>query len=66
MIKHLRFPSRFKDNIFPFVIPRTLYRHQAAVRQFLEVKSYDKNAHKLIVKAVYHSAQVMDHQADLI
>ncbi len=66
VVKHLRSALRFKDEIFPLVIPRTLYRHQAAIRQFLEVKSYDKNARKLIVKAVYNAAQVMDNPADLI
>ncbi len=66
VIKHLRLALKFSDEIFPLVIPRTLYRHQAAVRQFLAVKSYDKTARKLIVKAVYNAAQVMDNPADLI
>ena len=66
VIKHLRSALKFSDEIFPLVIPRTLYRHQAAVRKFLGVKSYDKTARKLIVKAVYQAAQVMDNPADLI
>lgn len=66
VIKHLRSALRFKDEIFPLVIPRTLYRHQATVRKFLGVKSYDKTARKLIVRAVYKAAQVMDNPADLI
>ncbi|HRH45667.1 MAG TPA: Tn3 family transposase [Pyrinomonadaceae bacterium] len=66
VVKHLRSALMFKDEIFPLVIPRTLYRHQAAVRKFLGVKSYDKTARKLIVKAVYQAANVMDNPADLI
>jgi hypothetical protein len=31
VIKHLRSALKFKDEIFPLVIPKTLYRHQADV-----------------------------------
>ena len=48
VVKHLRSALKFSDEIFPLVIPRTRYRHQAAVRQFLGVKNYDKIARKLI------------------
>lgn len=66
IIKHLRTSMSFKDEIFPLVIPRTLYRHQSLVRQFLEVENYHKSARKLIIKAVYNAANVMDNPADLI
>ncbi len=54
------------NDIIPVVIPRTLYRHQNAVRGFLKVKSYNKEARRLIIKTVYEAAQVMDNPADLI
>ena len=46
--------------------PRTLYRHHRGIRDFLQVKAYEKEARRLTIQAVYEAAQVMDNPADLI
>lgn len=66
LLKHLRQELRLPNNILPIVIPRTLYRHQAPVRKYLNIKSYDKTAREIVAKVVFAAAQVMDNPADLI
>lgn len=45
---------------------KTMYRHRAAIREYLKVNPFDKNARHFCVQSVYKSAQVMDNPADLI
>ncbi len=45
---------------------KTMYRHRTAIREYLKVNPFDKNARHFCVKSVYESAQVMDNPADLI
>lgn len=45
---------------------KTMYRHRTAIREYLKVNSFDKNARHFCVQSVYKSAQVMDNPADLI
>lgn len=45
---------------------KTMYRHRAAIREYLKVNPFDKNARHFCVQSVYESAQVMDNPADLI
>ena len=66
LISHLRSALQLSPKIIPVVIPRTLYRHHNFVRDFLNVKSYDKTARKLITGTVFEAARVMDNPADLI
>ena len=46
--------------------PRTLYRHQAAIRTFLTVIADNKQALHIATHAVFDAAQRMDYPADLI
>ena len=66
IVRHLRSALQLSPQIIPVVIPRTLYRHHTYVREFLNVKSYDKTARKLIARTIFEAAQVMDNPADLI
>lgn len=66
VIAYLRSALHLPEECLPLVIPRTLYRHQNAVRGFLNVKSYGETAHKLMIKNVFESARAMDNPADLI
>lgn len=66
IVGHLRASLRLSKAVIPVVAPRTLYRHQKAVREYLNVKSDDCAVRKLITKTVYEAAQVMDNPADLI
>ncbi len=66
LISHLRSALQLSPKIIPVVIQRTLYRHHNFVREFLNVKRYDKTARKLITGTVFEAAQVMDNPADLI
>ena len=66
LVKHLRSALQVPGSIIPAVIPRTLYRHHHAVREYLNVKVYDKSARKLVLRKVFETAQVMDNPADLI
>jgi TnpA family transposase len=45
---------------------KTMYRHRTAIREYLKVNPFDKNARHFCVQSVYESAQVMDNPADLI
>ena len=52
LISHLRSALQLSPKIIPVVIQRTLYRHHNFVRDFLNVKSYDKTARKLLTGKV--------------
>ncbi|WP_100904396.1 DUF4158 domain-containing protein [Nostoc flagelliforme] len=45
---------------------KTMYRHRVAIREYLKVNDFDKNARHLAALAVHESAKVMDNPADLI
>jgi hypothetical protein len=45
---------------------KTMYRHRAAIREYLKINTFDKIARHLAVVRVYESASVMDNPADLI
>lgn len=66
IVRHLRAALHVSHYIIPVVIPRTLYRHHNYVREFLNVKAYDKSVRKLITRTIFEAAQVMDNPADLI
>lgn len=66
IVRHLRTELQVPQSIIPVVVPRTLYRHYNYIREFLNVKAYDKTARKLITQTVFEAAQVMDNPADLI
>lgn len=54
------------DIVLGYENNKTMYRHRVAIREYLKVNTFDKNARHLAVLAVYESARVMDNPADLI
>lgn len=54
------------EGALPLVSARTLYKHQAAIRRFLKIRSFDKSARKKAAGSVLKAAQTMDNPADLI
>jgi Domain of unknown function (DUF4158) len=45
---------------------RTLHRHHAAIRDFLQVRAWGPEARHIAISAVHAPAAVQDHPADLI
>lgn len=66
LIKYLQSVLKFPADVLPLVARNTLYQQQSAILQYLNVKSYDRAARRLVTKTVYGAAQVMDNPADLI
>lgn len=66
VVRFSRATLQFGRNILPLVSARTLYKHQAAIRRFLDVKAFDKTGRKRAARAVLTAAETMDNPADLI
>jgi TnpA family transposase len=67
IVSHLRSCLHLGPEVAPgYEETRTLYRHHRAIRDFLSVKAYGKEARRLAIKAVFDAAQTMDNPADLI
>jgi hypothetical protein len=66
VIKHLRSCLKLQSWVKAIPSERQRYQYQKAIREYLGVKPYDKNAQKLITVLVSSEAQVKDHPADLI
>lgn len=66
LISHLRSELQVGRSVLPLVTRRTLYKHHQAVRNRLNVRTYDRVARKVIVRVVFAATQTMDNPADLI
>ena len=66
VIKHLRSCLKLQSWVKAIPSERQRYQYQKAIREYLGVKPYDKNAQRLITVLVSSEAQVKDHPADLI
>jgi len=67
IVSHLRSCLHLGPEVAPgYEEARTLYRHHRAIRDYLRVKAYGKEARRLAILAVYDAAQTMDNPADLI
>jgi len=67
IVQHLRTSLAVAPELLPgYDSPRTQYRHQHAIRAFLDVTSYGRQARHAAVAAVFQTSQVMDNPADLI
>jgi hypothetical protein len=53
-------------DIEPNFQSKSLYRHQKAIRDYLNVRSYNKETLHIATSAIHQAAQVMDNPADLI
>jgi TnpA family transposase len=66
LLKFLRIVLNLPADALPLVARNTLYQHQSTILEYLNVKSYDRAARRLVVKTVFEAAQTMDNPADLI
>ena len=67
IINHIRNHLKFAlDLVLSYENSKTMYRHRTAIREYLQVKSFNQTARHLAVSAVNESAQVMDNPADLM
>jgi len=66
VVAHIRSCLRLPPNTAPDVGARTLYRHHAAIRDFLQVRPWGPAAQHVAISAVHAAAAVQDHPADLI
>ncbi len=66
VINHIRACLNLSKDIEPNFHSKSLYRHQKAIRDYLNVYSYGKYALHIATSAVHKAAQVMDNPADLI
>ena len=67
IINHIRNHLKFAtDIVLGYENSKTMYRHRTAIREYLQVKSFNQTARHLAVSAVNESAQVMDNPADLM
>lgn len=66
LLKFLRIVLNLPADALPLVARNTLYQHQSTILEYLNVKSYDRAARRLVVKTVFEAAQTMDSPADLI
>ncbi len=66
IIGHIRSCLRLPPDTSLDVTPRTLYRHHQAIRDYLQVRGWGREARHVAVEAAYRAAQVMNHPSDLI
>ncbi|MBV8884044.1 MAG: DUF4158 domain-containing protein [Chroococcidiopsidaceae cyanobacterium CP_BM_RX_35] len=66
VVQHLRSILKLPDSRAVIPPPASRYRYEQAIRDYLKVKPYDRNAHKLAALAITAAAEVKDHPADLI
>jgi TnpA family transposase len=65
-IVYLKKCLQFKDYLKPVISERTQRYYQEAIRSYLGVKPYSKQAQKIAAIAVARSAKVREYSADLI
>lgn len=67
IINHIRSHLKLAlDIVLGYENNKTMYRHRTAIREYLQVKSFNQTALHLAVSALNESAQVMDNPADLM
>jgi len=67
IINHIRSHLKFAIDIgLGYENNKTMYRHRTAIREYLQVKSFNQTALHLAISVVNESAQVMDNPADLM
>ncbi len=66
VVAHICSCLRLPPNTALDVGVRTLYRHHAAIREFLQVRPWGSDALHVAAAAVHKTAAVQDHPADLI
>src|SRR5690349_11473331 len=67
IVEHLRAGLALDGTIQPgYAHPKMRYRHQQAVRDFLQVQVFDETARQVVTTTVEQAAAILDSPADLI
>jgi TnpA family transposase len=67
IVEHLRAGLALDGTIQPgYAHPKMRYRHQQAVREFLQVQVFDETARQVVTTTVEQAAAILDSPADLI
>ncbi len=67
IVQHIRIALKIPPAVIPgYTTDKTLYRHHEAIRDYLNVRTFDAEARLIIEQAVHQAAQTMDDPADLI
>jgi len=67
IVNHIRSCLKFPDEIVAgYDNYKTIYRHRTAIREYLQVTSFNQLGLHLAAKSIHESAQVMDNPADLM
>ncbi|EMX0193121.1 Tn3 family transposase [Bacillus cereus] len=66
IIHHIRSSLRISNETEPNFRTKSIYRHQKAIREHLQVLPFGKDALHIATNAIYKASQVMDNPADLI
>src|SRR5437588_3595143 len=64
---HIRAVMKLPADLVPDIAPATLYRYSMALREYLEITTYQgKQVRHVAAHAMHHAAQVMNNPADII
>lgn len=67
VISHIRAVMKLPDDLVPDIAPATLYRYYMALREYLEITTYQgKQVRHVAARAMHQAAQVMNNPADII
>jgi len=67
VISHIRAVMKLPADLVPDIAPATLYRYYMALREYLEITTYQgKQVRHVAARAMHQAAQVMNNPADII
>jgi TnpA family transposase len=66
IVTHIQTCLNLSTSVEPNYNSKSVYRHQKAIREYLNVTPYGKEALHIATTSIYKATQVMDNPADLI
>jgi hypothetical protein len=66
IVIHIRTCLNLSSSVEPNYNSKSIYRHQKAIREYLDVRPYGKEVLHIATTSIYKATQVMDNPADLI
>lgn len=67
IVNHIRNYCNFYTSLpFKYDEQKTMYRHHTLIREYLQVRVWDKESRRLAIKTAYDASQKMDNPADII
>jgi len=67
VISHIRAVMKLPADLVPDISPATLYRYYMALREYLEITTYQgKQVRHVAARAMHQAAQMMNNPADII